>query len=312
MRVVIVGAGAMGSLFGFLLRVAGKDVWLLDNHPGLTEQVRKHGLRVEGISGDHRLAIPITTRVDDIAWGDLIIIFVKAYDTAQAIVDARPLMQEHSLVLTLQNGIGNVEAITRAIGAEKVIAGTTAHGATVLGPGHIRHAGKGETVIGELSGQTTSRLNQVRSFFEEAGITVHTTTDVTGLLWSKLLINVGINPLTGITGLPNGGLLAYPETREIMDRAVQEGQEVASRQGIRLVYPDALAKVESVCEATAGNISSMLQDLRNRKRTEIDYINGAVVRLGKELGIPTPVNDVLTNLIRVYEAINRQDSGPKA
>jgi len=301
MRVVIVGAGAMGSLFGFFLRRAGKDVWLLDNHPELTRHIREQGLKVEGISGKHVISIPITTEVADIQWADLIIIFVKAYDTAQAILDAKPLVGPESAVLTLQNGIGNVEAIVNVVGEEKTIAGTTAHGATVLGPGYIRHAGTGETIIGELHGRETERLIQIQDFLTSAGIAMSTTQDVTGLLWSKLLINVGINPLTGITGLPNGALLDFEETRKIMHRAVNEAKEVASRKGIRLIYEDHLHKVDAVCEATARNISSMLQDLRNQKKTEIDFINGALVKEGSEAGVATPINQALTFLIHLRE-----------
>ena len=303
MRVVIVGAGAMGCLFGFLLYRAGKNVWLLDKHPELTRHIRKKGLTVEGASGKHAASIPITTKVDDIQWADLIIIFVKAYDTAQAMLDAKPLIRQDSVVLTLQNGIGNVEAIVNVVGKEKTIAGTTAHGATVLGPGHIRHAGTGETIIGELHGQQTERLAAIRNFLGSAGIAVNVTQDVTSLLWSKLLINAGINPLTGITGLPNGALLDFEETRKIMHRAVNEAKDVASRKGIRLIYEDHLQKVESVCQATSRNISSMLQDLRNKKKTEIDFINGALVKEGSGAGIVMPINQALTYLIRLRESL---------
>jgi len=302
MRVAIVGAGAMGSLFGFFLHRAGKDVWLVDKHPELTKHIREKGLEVEGATGKQVVSIPITTEVADIQSADLIIIFVKAYDTAQAILDAKPLLRQESVVLTLQNGIGNVEAIVAVIGEGKIIAGTTAHGATVLGPGHVRHAGIGETIIGELHGRQTERLARIQNFLQSAGIAVDTTQDVTGLLWGKLLINVGINPLTGITGLPNGALLDFEETRKIMHRAVHEAKDVASRKGIRLVYDDHLRKVDSVCEATARNISSMLQDLRNHKRTEIDFINGAVVREGSGAGVTTPINQALTHLIHLRES----------
>jgi 2-dehydropantoate 2-reductase len=301
MRVVIVGAGAMGSLFGFLFHKAGKDIWLLDNHPELTKYIKRNGLKVEGISGNHHLSIPITTDINEIKWGDLIIIFVKAYDTSKAILDAKPLISENSVVMTLQNGIGNVEAIVKVVGEENVIAGTTAHGATVLGPGHIRHAGTGETIIGELNGQITERLEKIRSLFESAGIVTQITNDVTGLLWSKLLINVGINPLTGITGLRNGELLDYNETRDIMHRAVDEAKEVASKKGVQLIYEDHLRKVDSVCQATSRNVSSMLQDLRKQKKTEIDFINGAIIKEGKNLGIKTPINQALTNFIHAFE-----------
>ena len=303
MRVVIVGAGAMGCLFGFLLHKAGKEVWLLEKYPDLVKQIKKKGITVEGVSGEYHVFPLITSEAEEINHADLIILFVKAFDTHQAILNAKPLVGPSSVVLTLQNGIGNVEEIVRVVAHKQTMAGTTAHGATVLGLGHIRHAGTGETVIGELDGEKTSRLEKVRTFLESAGIVVQTTQDVTGLLWSKLLINVGINPLTGITGLLNGELLDFEETRGIMRRVVNEAKSVVDRKGIRLIYPDHLQKVESVCLATAQNISSMLQDIRNKKKTEIDFISGAILREGKELDFDLPINQALTQLIHLIEDV---------
>jgi 2-dehydropantoate 2-reductase len=301
MRVVIVGAGAMGSLFGYLLHRAEIEVWLLDNNPGLVAHVKQNGLRIEGIGGDRVVSIPITANASEIGGGDLIIIFVKAYDTARAIRDAQPLLGKQSVVLTLQNGIGNVEAIAEVAGEERVLAGTIAHGATVLGFGHVRHAGAGETIIGELDGTHTERLQKIVGLFASAALDVHVTEDVNAVLWSKLLVNVGINPLTALTGLSNGELLTHPEIRALMHRAVEEAHRVAMQKGIRLAYPDPLQKVDSVCEATAANISSMLQDLRHGKKTEIDFINGAVVKEGRILGMALPINQALVDLIHLAE-----------
>ena len=303
MRVVIVGAGAMGCLFGFLLHKAGKEVWLLEKYPDLVNHIKKYGIQVEGISGKHHVFPHITAEAGEIKEADLILISVKAFDTLQAIQNAKSLVGPDSLVLTLQNGIGNVEEIVKVVGRKQTIAGTTAHGATVLGLGHIRHAGTGETAIGELDGNKTSRLEKVKAFLEPAGINVQITQDVTGLLWSKLLINVGINPLTGITGLRNGELLDYEETRAIMHRAVNEAKSVADRKGICLVYPAHLQKVEAVCQATAQNVSSMLQDIRNKKKTEIDFINGAILREGKKFDLELPINQALTHLVHLLENV---------
>ncbi len=305
MRVVIVGAGAMGCLFGFLLHKAGKEVCFLEKHPVLVKHIKENGIHVEGISGEHHIFPPITSEAKEITRADLILIFVKAFDTYQAILSAKPLVGQESVVLTLQNGIGNVEEIVKVVDQKRTIAGTTAHGATVLGLGHIRHAGTGETVIGELDGNKTPRLEKVKTFLESAGIKVQLTQDVIGLLWSKLLINVGINPLTGITGLRNGELLDYEETRAIMHRAVNEAKVVADRKGICLIYPNHLQKVETVCQATAQNISSMLQDIRNKKKTEIDFICGAILREGKKFGLDLPINQALTHLIHLLENLGQ-------
>lgn len=301
MRVVIVGAGAMGSIFGYLLHRSGIEVRLLDNNPELVAHIKQKGLRIEGISGDKVISIPITAHAAEIGEGDLIIIFVKAYDTARAIKDAQPLLSAQSVVLTLQNGIGNVDAIAKVVGEERVLAGTIAHGATVLGLGHVRHAGSGETIIGELSGIRTERLQKIVRLFASAALDVHATEDVNAVLWSKLLVNAGINPLTALTGLANGELLTHPELRTLMHAAVKETYEVAMRKGIRILYPDPFAKVDLVCTATAANISSMLQDVRHGKKTEIDFINGAVVKEGRSLEIVVPVNQALVDLIHHLE-----------
>ncbi|NLM07577.1 MAG: 2-dehydropantoate 2-reductase, partial [Clostridiales Family XIII bacterium] len=191
--------------------------------------------------------------------------------------------------------------IKEVVGESNVIAGTTAHGATMLGPGRIRHAGSGKTIIGELNGAMTQRIQQIAQTFREAGMETELSDNVYGLVWDKLLVNVGINALTGITKLLNGELLEHPEIVELLEDAVSEGKEVALAQGIKLGFPDPVAHTKDVCKATATNKSSMLQDVLNHKKTEIDMINGAVVREGKKVNIATPVNKTLTNLIKFIE-----------
>jgi 2-dehydropantoate 2-reductase len=204
--------------------------------------------------------------------------------------------------LTLQNGIGNIEIIGEVAGSEKVIGGVTNLGATLLDIGKVRHAGKGETVIGRPDGKTSVELRTIREILNKVGLETRISRDIKGLLWSKLIINVGINALTAITRLNNGRLIEFEGTRRILRDAVTEAIRVAKRKRIKLIYDDPLAKVEAVCEATAANVSSMLQDVLRKRRTEIDFINGVIVRQGQELGIPTPVNSLLVNLVKTIEA----------
>lgn len=298
MRVAIVGAGAMGGMFAYLLSRTGEEIWLVDKHPERAEKIRRDGLRIEGVSGEHMVRVSITTRPEEIGSTDLVLIFVKAYDTRKAARDALPLVGEDTLVLTLQNGLGNLEAIGEVVGEERVAGGITSHGATLLGAGHVRHAGKGETVIGMKTGPGSPRLRPIVHLFSTAGIETKITEDLEGLIWGKLLINVGINPLTAITGLRNGQLLHFPETRELLRWAVEEAHKVAQAKGIKLLYADPVERTEEVCRATADNISSMLQDVRRGKQTEVDFINGAIVREGEKVGVPTPVNRILTLLVK--------------
>ena len=187
------------------------------------------------------------------------------------------------------------------MGKEKVVGGTTSQGATVLGLGHIRHAGRGETTIGELDGSLSSRIKGISAIFSSAGIETKITDNVEGLIWSKLLINVGINALTAVLRLKNGELVEYSWTRELLKAAVEEAVLVVKARGIRLTYEDPIKRVEDVCRATATNVSSMLQDVLRTKKTEIDYINGAIVNEGERLGISVPVNKTLTGIVKIIE-----------
>lgn len=301
MKIAIVGPGAMGCLFGAFLAKVKEEVWLLYRNNEQADKANQQGIIVEGVSGSWQVRPKATIEVQEIGIADLVIVAVKSYHTKEAIRNALGIIGDDTRVLTLQNGIGNVEALQEAAGAAKVIGGVTSQGATLLGIGHIRHAGKGETVIGRMDGKIPVEMRSIRELFNKAGLPMRLSRDIKGLLWSKLIINVGINALTAVTRLHNGKLVDFEGTRKIMREAVGEAARVAKRKRIKLDFDDPLAKVEAVCEATAANISSMLQDVLKHKRTEIDFINGVIVRQGHELGIPTPVNSVLVDLVKTIE-----------
>jgi 2-dehydropantoate 2-reductase len=250
------------------------------------------------------LATKIKVSVDpaEIGLADLAIVCVKSYDTKEAITRARPAIGNNTKVITLQNGIGNIEIISEVVGQEKVIGGVTNLGATLLGVGKVKYAGRGETVIGRIDAKIPVEMRSIRQLFNKANLETRISRDIKALLWSKLIINVGINALTAITHLHNGKLIEFEGTRRVLREAVTEAIRVAKRKRIKLIYDDPLAKVEAVCEATAGNVSSMLQDVLRKKRTEIDFINGVIVRQGQELGIPVPVNSLLVDLVKTIEA----------
>lgn len=302
MKIVIVGPGAMGCLFAAFLAKSKEEIWLLDKNKEKAAKINQQGIIVEGISGNGLAKVKCTADVKEIDKADLIIVCVKSFNTKEAMLQAKPLVGPNTKVLTLQNGIGNIEIIAETIGEDKVIGGTTNEGATLMDIGHSRHAGKGETVIGMPDGKTPVEMRSIREIFNKVGFETKMSRDIKGLLWSKLIINVGINALTAITRLNNGKLPEFEGTRKIMREAVTEAVKVAKRKRIKLIYDDPLAKVEAVCEATASNVSSMLQDVLRKKRTEIDFINGVIVRLGQELGIPTPVNALLVDLVKTIEA----------
>ena len=302
MKIVIVGPGAMGSLLAAFLIRSRADVWLFDHNKERSQEIAQSGIKIEGVSGNWQVRPKISADINEIGPADLLIISVKSYDTKQAISAIKPLIKEDSVVLTLQNGIGNIEIITEAIGSERVIAGVTNLGATFIKPGFIRHAGKGETAIGRIDGKMTVKMRSIRQIFNKAGLEAKISRDIKGLIWSKLIVNSGINALSAIVRLNNGRLTEFEGTKKIMRETVTEAMRIAKRKRIKLLFDDPLAKVEAVAEATGPNISSMLQDVLRKKRTEIDFINGVIVRQGQELGIPVPVNQVLFDLVKTIEA----------
>ncbi|MDP2939023.1 MAG: 2-dehydropantoate 2-reductase [Candidatus Omnitrophota bacterium] len=300
MKILIIGPGALGCLFaGFLSKT--QEVIILDKNPKRAQFISEQGIRLEGISGNWQAKVSVTANPGTIKEIDLVLICVKSYDTKQALNQVKSLVGENTLVLTLQNGLGNIEVIGEVVGQDKVIGAVTNQGATLLSDGYIRHAGKGETVIGRIDGKIPVQLKEIREIFNKSGLETRISRDIKGLIWSKLIINVGINALTAITRLNNGKLVEFEGTARILRDAVTEAVKIAKKKRIKLIYDDPLAKVEAVCEATAINVSSMLQDILKKKKTEIDFINGVVVRQGQSLGIATPVNSVLVNLVKTIE-----------
>ncbi len=302
MKIVIVGPGAMGCLFAAFLSKSRQDIWLLDKHRERAAIINEKGISIEGISGNWQAQVKATADTKDIGQADLIIICVKSYNTKEAVMCAKAMVGEDTQLLTLQNGIGNIEIISEVVGADRVIGGVTNLGATLLDIGKVRHAGKGETVIGRIDGKIPVQMRAIREILNKVGLETRISRDIKGLLWSKLIINVGINALTAITRLNNGKLVEFEGTRKVLREAVTEAVRIAKRKRIKLIYDDPLAKVEAVCEATATNVSSMLQDVLKKKRTEIDFINGVIVRQGQELGISVPVNSTLLDLVKTIEA----------
>jgi len=302
MKIAIVGPGAMGSLFAAYLSKSKEEIWLLDKNAERAEKINNKGLSIEGVSGDWQAKVNAAAKAEAIGEVDLVIICVKSYDTKEAITSVKQLVGRGATVLTLQNGLGNIEIIGEVVGQERVIGGVTNQGATLLDIGRIRHAGRGETIIGRIDGKIPVELRQIREIFNKVGLETRISRDIKGLLWSKLIINCGINALTALTRLNNGRLIEFDGSSRVLRDAVTEAVKVAKRKKIKLIYDDPLAKVEAVCEATAANVSSMLQDVLRKKRTEIDSINGVIVRQAKSLGINVPVNSVLVDLVKTIEA----------
>ena len=299
MKIGIIGAGAMGSLYGAKLSaIDGNEVILIDVSKEQIDTVNQNGLEMEENGQTVRYGrLKGVTDAKAAGICDLVIIFVKSTLTKIAVEGNRSVFGPETTVVTLQNGLGNAEKISEVLGGGNILAGTTAHGASQLAPGKIRHAGTGKTIIGELVKTDSEKPDQIRAVFEKAGLETEVSDNVQGLIWDKLLVNTGINALASLTGVSNGELLEHEELTLIMEEVVREGERVAKAKGIDLNFSDPVAHTKEVCEATAANRCSMLQDISNHRKTEIDTINGAIVKEGTRLGIPTPVNETLTRLV---------------
>jgi len=302
MKIAVVGAGAMGSLFGALLAEAGNEVWLYDVWLEHVQTINQAGLRIEREGKTRTVDIRATDDPEQIGPAELVIIFVKSSRTSSAAETAQTIAGSDGSVMSLQNGMGNADVIAEFIEPERILAGTTSHGATMLGPGSIRHAGSGPTTIGPWAqGEGgVQRAGQFAEFFNRAGIKTDSVADVRSVVWNKLLINIGINAITALTNIKNGQILDLEITRELSRAAVNEAINVARELNIK-IHDEAVDIVFKVAEATALNRSSMGQDVDSLRQTEITAINGFIVREAKRLGLEAPVNFALTALVETLQ-----------
>lgn len=302
MKVTVVGPGAIGCLFYSLLSRSKEDIWLLDKDEARAGRLKRNGLKVEGEASIKTSSPQITASARELADTDFWIICVKSYDTKNVITSIAAHVKPASVVASLQNGLGNVELLVETFGSSRVLAGVTLMGSTLLGEGNARWAGNGETIFGRLDGHLGVEMRDLRELLSRARIPVKLSRDITSVLWSKLILNVGINALAALMRVKNGRLILHESTRTLLKESVLEAFRVAKRKRIKLLYDDPVLKAEALCEATADNVSSMLSDVMNQKRTEIDYLNGAIVRYAENLGIKTPVNHFLTQLVKSIES----------
>ncbi|MFO7662718.1 MAG: 2-dehydropantoate 2-reductase [Chloroflexota bacterium] len=304
MRIAVVGIGALGSLLGARLSVVA-DVILFGHWPEQIAAVRRNGLRIEDLEGNPvTYEVSITSDPELIAGTNIVLVAVKSRQTSKTAQILSERLNSTDLVITLQNGLNNRERLVEILGPERVVIGVTSEGATLLAPGIVRHAGRGHTFLSlhdALRPEPKNRLMELAGVFTEAGFDTQIVVDVSGLVWSKLAVNAAINPLTALLQVPNGFLLEHQPLKDIMRQAVEEVATVAQSQGIELPYPIATEQAYRVAEATAANISSMLQDFRRGVPTEIGDISGAISYLGQEKGISTPVNSRLYQLVRDVE-----------
>ena len=290
--ILIVGTGAMAGLFGVRLGPHA-EVTLLGTWKAGLEALARDGIRLQENGSAVQVPVRTSSNPAECEGAEIALFLVKSWQTQRAAARLARCLAPQGVALTLQNGLGNLELLEAELGTQRVALGVTTVGATLLGPGKVRAGGMGATYVAPHP-----RLEPLVDLLQIAGFEVHPAENLESLVWGKLVVNCGINALSALLEVPNGELLSRPGARAVMQEAAQETARVAEASGVKLPYSDPVEQVEGVARRTASNISSMLQDIRRGAPTEIDAINGAVVRVADRLGVPAPINRALWNLVR--------------
>src|SRR2546427_3840935 len=276
--------------------MAGHDVTLIHRDLSIVRAIQKNGVSLrETDTTVTGIRVPVRKGPATLPGAEVLIIAVKAYDTKAMAASYRGVVPLETTVLSLQNGLGNIETLQSALKNE-VLAGSTTEGAFSLGPGSVLHTGRGLTVIGDPRGTKSDTCSRIKIAFEEAGFRTKISSNMAGVLWTKAIVNSAINPLSGLTRLPNGALAKSSEIRKIGFQVMEEGMSVSRAERVRLVG-DPRKLWRRILLSTEANKSSMLQDIERGKMTEIRQLNGAILSRGKTKGIETPSNEILTKLV---------------
>lgn len=296
LQIAIVGIGAMGSLFAARLTPHAR-VTMLGHWPEQLAALQNGLMLIQPDGEERRVRVRAVADATKMPQADIALVLVKSYQSDGAAREIGRFLAAGGLALSLQNGLGNEESLAAVLGAKRVALGSTTEGATLRAPGVVRHAGKGKTIVTARQGQRAQLMSEFVHLLRSAGFQTETTPDVHQILWEKLAVNAAINPLTALLELPNGALLAHDATRTIMSQIATEAAKVATAAGYAISAGAAMARAMEVARLTAHNHSSMLQDVLNRRRTEIDAISGAIIQRGAALGVATPLNSAIYQLL---------------
>ena len=301
MKIVIIGAGAMGCLYGAYLS-RKHEVIMLDSFDKQVEAINQNGITVLEEDGTENkftnVKACISGEYKEAA--DLVVVFVKSTFTEDALRDNKKLFGDKTLVMTLQNGAGNDRKIAKYVNKKNIIIGTSKHNSVNLGGGKVRHSGSGETTIGSNLENNTN-LDKIQAILEESGFKVEKTNDIQRVIWSKLFVNLSINTFTAITRAPIGSMIENKYAWDFAEKMICEAVDVAEADGTHFSYREVLNKVHHVCEDAGKGYSSMSQDVMNCRLTEIDAINGAIVEQAKLYNVKVHYNSLIVDLIHAIE-----------
>ncbi len=305
MRIYMIGTGAMGGVYGGLLCRAGFDVTLIDVREDHLGAIQRQGLTIDGVRGHHVIRVPARNDYAGLPPADLAIIFTDTNATQQSAQSACAVLKPEGFALTLQNGIGNVEALSKALGERRVVAGVTMNSCANPEPGRVLYTNAGLTSIGELDGQKTPRIQEITRVLNKAEIETEVISDPMAQIWNKFVLNCAVNALSAVSGLRSGEIYRTPEMSALQDRIIDEILLVVERKGIRLPEADPRKKIKSHCQVRY-NKPSMMQHVEQGRRTEIDSLNGALLREAKALGLALPYNEALVAIVKGVEKSRRQ------
>jgi 2-dehydropantoate 2-reductase len=301
MRIAVLGAGAMGCLFGGLLKNAGQDVVLIDVWAEHIEAINKERLRLDTDEASQRIDIPARFIEQVRERMDLVILFTKGMHTEQALHSAAHILGEQTHLLTLQNGFGQVDIAKTMMDVSRIIHGITTYPCDLIGPGHVRSKGRGQIKFMSVDANHYPMLDILEDAFQTAGLEGVITPNVEEIIWEKIAFNAALNALTAVTGLTVGQVGDSKEGIDIASAVVNEVTTVANGNGI---HTDSKRVLSTLGMAFAGHRDhqpSMLQDRLAKRKTEIDFINGAVIREARKLDIAVPVTETLYSLVRMLE-----------
>ena len=304
MKIAIFGVGAMGSIYAGLLAEAGHEVWAIDIWQDHVDAINQTGLHVEGASGDRVVqGIKATSQAAEVGECDLYVLATKASGVGPAAEMIAPVMGQESIVITIQNGLGAGERIAQFMDTDRVLLGVAdGFGASMKGPGHVHHNAMNLIRVGEMNGGLSERLQRVTAVWQQAGFNARAFEDIDQLIWGKYICNVAFSGPCTVFDYTLGELMADPVTWEIAKGCALEVYALGQAKDITFAFDDPVSYVKAFGNKMPEARPSMLLDHHARRPSEIDAINGMAVELGKELGIPTPYNEVLTAVIRQREA----------
>jgi 2-dehydropantoate 2-reductase len=300
MKIAMIGAGAMGGSYGAQLARAGHAVTLIDTWRNHVETINREGLHADGALGDHRLRLEAFTSPPAGLNADLAIVFVDANNTRAGALAAKQALAPDAHAITCQNGIGNVEILQDVLGKGRVLGGSSMCSAASRGPGHVTLTHLDKTSIGEIDGVERERTEALAATLNDAGLPTSIAPDIMATIWQKFIVNCAFNALCATTGLRTGEMMRVPELDALQDRILEEVSAVTEAKNIAPPDPEITTKLK-VDGRKRMNKPSMLQHVTAGRKTEIDAINGALIREARKLGIPTPYNEALVALLKGRE-----------